>query len=363
MPFRGESGSVAVIFAIVLPALLIGVGGSIEASRAIAYRQRLASAAELACTQAQAYINARKRQDVTSSDKTKLYPASDVQPIADRVKTAKALGTSAALSAVNNTDVNVHVSASGTMKIIFSSVLNNASVDLAASRDCSVISTTAALSSSGTPQLLFTESFERPTHSVNYNDWSVLGGVNNGKTWNGWTTINAGIEINGQRELASNVIRFGDFFAELDSDCGTSANTNNRSCRSNSTMSRYMDLIPGNYQIRYWYIARERDANQPGKVICGAKDSDVSWYQVNGQTNRIEVYVERSGNYTFSSSSMVDVCVQADAWTERVISFVVPSNSDSSATQYRISWRAAGKEDTYGGLIDYIRICRNTCPN
>jgi hypothetical protein len=249
------------------------------------------------------------------------------------------------------------------MNIVFSSVLKMQNLNFAVARDCSVVSAATALTASSTPQLLFTESFEKPSHNVAFSNWSVLGGVNNGNSWNGWTTQNAGIEINGQRELASNVIRFGDFFAELDSDCNTSANTGNRNCRSNSTMSRILDLSPGNYQVRYWYIARQRDPNQPGRVICGAKDSDVSWYQVDGQTNRIELYVEKSGNYTFAASSMVDVCVQADAWTERVVNFVVPVNLSASTTEYRISWRAAGREDTYGGLIDYLRICRNSCPS
>ncbi|SFU96962.1 Putative Flp pilus-assembly TadE/G-like [Methylobacterium sp. 174MFSha1.1] len=363
MSLNDESGSVAIIIAIALPALLIGVGGSIEASRAFAYRQRLTSAAELACLQAKAYIDARKPQDVRSTDATKLYPASDIQPIADRVKVAKGLNASDVLTATNTTDINVHVSATGRMPIVFSSILKMQGVDFAVARDCPVVSAATALTSSSAPQLLFTESFERPSHSVQYNSWSVLGGVKNGNSWNGWTTQNAGIEINGQRELASNVVRFGDFFAELDSDCNTSANAGNKSCHSNSTMSRIMDLSPGNYQVRYWYIARQRDPNQPGRVICGAKDSDVSWYQVDGQTNRIEVYVEKSGNYTFAASSMVDVCVQADAWTERVINFVVPVDPGASTTEYRISWRAAGREDTYGGLIDYLRICRNSCPS
>ncbi|MGX7704223.1 TadE/TadG family type IV pilus assembly protein [Methylobacterium sp. Gmos1] len=363
MAWNDESGSVAIIIALALPALLIGVGGSIEASRAIAYRQRLTSAAELACTQARAYVNARKPKDVRSSDTTKLYPATDIQPIADRVKAAKGLRASDVLTATNDTDVNVHVTATGRMAIVFSSVLRMQNVDFAVARDCAVVSAPTALTTSTTPQVLFTESFEKPSHNVAYNSWSVLGGINNANSWNGWTTQNAGIEINGQRELASNVIRFGDFFAELDSDCGTSANTNNRNCHSNSTMSRIMDLAPGKYQVRYWYIARQRDPNQPGRVICGARSSDVAWYTVDGQTNRIELYIEKSGNYTFAASSMVDVCVQADAWTERVVDFVVPVDPRASTTEYRISWRAAGREDTYGGLIDYLRICRNSCPS
>ncbi len=355
--FRNDrNGGIAVILALALPVILIGVGGSLETSRAVTTRQRLASGVELTCAQAQAYVNARKSQDVKTGDTAKVYPDTDMQPIADRNKTAKSL-TTATLTVKNTSDTNVHVDGTVSMPLIFSKLLGKQAISLSQARDCAVISTPAAQASNGTaPQLLISESFERPSHSVAYNNWSVLGGKNNADSWNGWSTQGAGIEINGQRELASNSIRFGDFFAELDSDCGTSANSGNGACRSNSTMSRYLDLNPGSYQIRYWYIARKRDPNQPGKVICGSKDSDVSWYQVDGQTNRIEVYVERKGSYTFASSNMVDVCVQADSWTERVINFTVLTPSE-----YRISWRAAGREDTFGGLIDYIRICRNVC--
>lgn len=356
MFIEDRRGSIAAILGIAAPVILVGVGGSIEASRAITYRQRLASAVELTCAQAQAYVNAHKPQDVKAGDVKKTYPT-EVQDIAKRNKAAKGL-TGATLTATNPTDTNVHVDGSGSMTLVLGKILGKETMSFSEVRDCPVIATATALTTgANAPQLLISESFERPDHNVTFNDWSVLGGKNNSNTWHGWTTQAAGIEINGLREIAGNTIRFGDFFAELDSDCNTSANLNNRSCRSNSTMSRILNLVPGSYQIRYWYMARKRDAAQAGKVICGSKDSDVSWYQVEGQTNRIEVYVEKSDNYNYYASSMVDVCVQADAWTERVINFTVTTTSD-----YRISWRAAGREDTYGGLIDYLRICRNACP-
>ncbi|WP_336488853.1 TadE/TadG family type IV pilus assembly protein [Methylobacterium nigriterrae] len=355
---RDERGGIAVILAIALPVILVGIGGSIETSRAIAYRQRLSSAVELACTQAQAYVNAHKPQDVKAGDLLKTYPT-EVRDIGNRNLAAKDLSASATITATNPNDINVHVDGTGRLTLAFGRILNKSDMAFTDSRDCAVKSTVVALTeSTSAPQLLISESFERPSHSVNYNSWDVLGGPKNGNSWNGWTTQNAGIEINGLRELASNSIRFGDFFAELDSDCNTAANRGVTGCHSNSAMSRYLDLTPGTYQIRYWYIARQRDTARPGQVICGSKDSDVSWYTKDGQTNRIELFVEKKGSYTFDYANMVDVCVQADAWTERVINFTVKNSSE-----YRITWRAAGREDTYGGLIDYLRICRNSCPN
>ncbi|WP_132255002.1 pilus assembly protein TadG-related protein [Methylobacterium segetis] len=344
-------GSIAVILALALPVLLVGAGGSIEAARAVSYRHRLASAVELTCTQGQAFLTMRRTADFEAGALTRDYQR-EVDDIAARNFAAKDLGDVKPVTRPSYT--NLHVEARASLPLVFGRVLKADSVTVAASRDCPV----ELVASSSKPAVLVSESFERPSHGVNYNDWSVLGTVWNGRAWNGWTTQGGGIEINGQRELASNAIRFGDFFAELDSDCeywwvarGSS------DCHSNSTMSRTMNLPQGDYQIRYWYIARLRDPARPGQVICGTKGSDVDWYQVDGQTNRIELFVEKSGRYTFEAGNMVDVCVQADTWTERVINFTV-----RDASEYRISWRAAGREDTYGGLIDYLRICRNACP-
>ena len=54
---------------------------------------------------------------------------------------------------------------------------------------------------------------------------------------------------------------------------------------------------------------------------------------------------------------MLDVCVYADDWTQRVINFQV-----AQAGEYKITWRAAGRQDTLGGLVDYLLICRDACP-
>ncbi|MEA1834044.1 TadE/TadG family type IV pilus assembly protein [Methylobacterium durans] len=344
-------GSIAVILAIALPVLLVGAGGSIEASRAVSYRHRLASAVELTCTQGQAFLTMRRAADFEAGTLTRDYQR-EIDEIAARNFAAKDLGGVKAVT--RPTYTNLHVEARATLPLILGRILRTDNITVAASRDCPV----ELAASSGKPEVLISESFERPSHGVNYNTWGVLGTVWNGRAWNGWTTQAGGIEINGQRELASNSIRFGDFFAELDSDCEYWwVARGSPDCHSNSTMSRILNLTQGDYQVRYWYIARLRDPARPGQIICGAKGSDVNWYQVDGQTNRIEVYVEKSGQYTLQPANIVDVCVQADSWTERVVNFTV-----KDASEYRISWRAAGREDTYGGLIDYLRICRNACP-
>ncbi|MGY2051010.1 hypothetical protein [Methylobacterium sp. JK268] len=345
------------MFALVLPALLVGIGGALEAARGVTFRQRLWSAVELACSQSATYVNAQKPQDVTAASTSTTYPAA-IADIVDRNFTAKGI-TTAPAATVTTTDTTIHIEATRDQALVLGALLNRGSLSFTAARDCATMSTTAAKAAAASaPIVLTTESFEAG-HNVasTSGGWTVTGGVNNGNAWNGWTTQGAGIEIDSQRAIAVSSVLFGSYFAELDSDCNTAANSGTTGCQSNSTMSRILSLTPGSYQIRYWYVSRLQDPAVGGQVICGAKDSDVSYYTTNGQTNRIEVYVEQAGNYTYNLNNIADVCVQSNHWVERVVNFTVAVPSD-----YRISWRAAGRQDTYGGLIDNLRICRNYCP-
>lgn len=246
------------------------------------------------------------------------------------------------------------------MSLIFGRILRTETMTFSSAKDCQTVTTRQARDGSETaPVVVFRESFEAG-HTIPADTgtgWDVVGGANNRSAWNGWTTQGAGIEIDSQRGIAISKVLFGSYFAELDSDCRTAANTGTRKCKTNSTMSRVIKLTPGTYQIRYWYVARQQDASVGNRVICGARDRDVSFYTREGQTNRIEVFFEKRGNYTFNDNNMVDVCVMSNEWTERVVTLTVRAEDE-----YRFSWRAAGREDTYGGLIDNIRICRNYCP-
>lgn len=220
---------------------------------------------------------------------------------------------------------------------VFGSLLGAKTVPVGVTRKCSLAR--PAGGSGGPGSLLFMESFETD-HNFRMNYWGVV------QNWRGWDTLGRGIEINGQPSLSAGTIRFGNFFAELDS-------------YDNSTMSRTLQLQKGDYEIRYWYISRVRnpDPAWAGVVACGAGAVLEPYRAWKEETNRIDVYVEKSGNYTFAARDIVDSCVYTDQWVERVVKFTVTDPSE-----YRISWRASGKQDTVGGLIDYIRVCNRTCP-
>lgn len=328
---RGVS---SVLLAVSLPVIVFAVGGGIDMTRAISLRQKVASSIELACKQGalEADYKASKSSNPTKED----YKAI-VDALTKARLTADDLASVTASSVVDAKKVSITASTSSAN--VFAKVLNFDTVAISLTRECA----RGEAPTAGT--VLFSESFE-VNHNVASNSWTVL------KNWNGWTTKDAGIEINGIPQLSGNEIRFGNFFAELDSHCYVS------NCNTNSTMSRELQLAPGNYELRYWYISRVRNpaANYVGKVICG-KEADVSWATWEGQTNRIEVFFEKEGSYKYAANDIVDICVHTDQWTERKIPIKVTTNA-----KYRISWRAAGRQDTYGGLIDYLRFCSNTCP-
>lgn len=330
------------MFALSLPVLLLAVGGGIDYTRATTLHQQTASALELACKSfALKYTFAAQSNRYLSYDD--LAAAVNKQLADDKVA-----GVSSAGSFIDFTKsyLKIVVKAGGNSPNMFAGVLGYDTIPIYFRRECPAI---VGASATGSGSVMFVESFETG-HGVWSNDWGVL------QNWNNWTTRDAGIEINGMPQLAGNVIRFGNFFAELDSHCYVA------NCNSNSTMSREFDLTPGDYEIRYWYTSRIRNSlpNYANKTICG-KETDVSWATWEDQTNRIEVYFEKPGTYSatssFKAASMVDVCVYADQWVERKIALSV-----STSGKYRISWRAAGKQDTVGGLIDYLRFCSRTCP-
>ncbi|MCJ2044488.1 pilus assembly protein [Methylobacterium sp. J-078] len=359
---NNQSGSIATIFAIALPVLLTAVSGAIEMTRATAYKQRLASATELACNQAAVYVRTQRKTDLTKD-----YTGDVARVIAANLREKGITNATSQPPTLSLT--NVRVENSGTFNSILSTFLPRSTISFNVVQDCSLI---PIANGTGTEEskLLFSESFE-VNHSVQPNSWDVL------KNWNGWTTTNAGVEINGQRALAGNTMKNGDFFAELDSDCGTWVNSGVRNCQSNSAMTRTVDLNAGVNEIRYWYVARQGYINVQGygtQPICSdltkakgsarddfadraTRESTVRQAVADGQTFRIEVYVDGASDTLFTSSNLVDACIWANPWIERKISFTVLRKGS-----YRISWRAGGRQDTYGGLIDYLRICEGTCP-
>lgn len=402
-----KSGSVALLFALMLPVLVAAIGGGIEATRAIEYKQRLTSVVDLACHQAQVYV-----ESVDTATMPSGYDAI-IQSYAITNRAERLLSTSAQIMAVPTVSKavltkppgsarpgNIHVVATGSIDLIFNLILNKEAYSFALTRDCTV----APVASSGPPTLVVSESFEAYSRSLN-GGWGVFGTLDQPNCQSSicqnrsWGTTNAGVEVDQLSAITTgDGVQYGQNFAELDSDCSNRVGSTNTkqttACNqigrtTNSSITMTMVLPKGFYEVRYVYNARKNvNAYQypNDNVICSnpnsidgqARDTDVlkngagaSTISLDGQTRRIELWVEPktsgyksdsqaltiSTNPSYMKFYMADVCVWSKLWTERSYKFTVTTQQE-----YRISWRAAGLDDSFGGLIDYLRICQNSCP-
>jgi hypothetical protein len=402
-----RTGLTTVLFGILLPVLMVGIGGSIEIKRAIDYRQRLISAADLTCRQAEIYVESQSGLSMPSG-----YVAT-VQSYADKNSSERHLSATAQITAtptVSSTVLtvppltvrpgNIHVVANGSVGLFFKKFLNKDSVNFSVVRDCTV----QASSSSGPPTMLMSESFEGYASQL-VGGWAVFGTMSQancpssmcqGKSWG---TTNAGVEVDQLSAITTgDGVQYGQSFAELDSDCsnqvGTQTSAQSTACRqsnktTNSSINMKFNLQVGTYEVRYVYTARKNVGayQYPNDtVICSnPKDTDgltrdndvaknaagVSTVSLDGQTRRIELWVEpKTSGYKSDDQSvtaatspqyvkqyLADVCVWSKTWIERSYKFDVTKQQE-----YRISWRAAGLDDSFGGLIDYLRFCQNACP-
>ncbi|KRE24030.1 hypothetical protein ASE66_01835 [Bosea sp. Root483D1] len=352
---RGVS---ALMFGMSLPVIALSVAGGIDFSQAAARRQRIASEVEIGCREAALKINSQSQK--TGADPKKDYTSVANTEIKSRVTGVSQSGVSGVTVTSTLANNVITAVATATSTNSFGGIVGYDTIALRVERRCDYVLGTPGGGGGSPGTVLFMESFETG-HNVASNSWTVL------NNWNGWTTQSGkgGIEINGIPELAANTIRFGNFFAELDSHCYVT------NCKTNSNMWReFTNLEVGNYELSYWYISRVRNPDYAGQTLCAYKtDATSVWTKLaaakwEAQTNRIEVFFQKkSSSYTTPSKDVdkgtdqVDVCVHTDRWTERKIPLKVTSKGT-----YRIFFQAAGREDTYGGLIDYIRFCSSACP-
>lgn len=354
---KDARGVSALMFGLAAPAIALAVGGGIDLSQAAARRQRIATEVEIGCRAASLEINYQSRQ--TGADPKKDYTSVANTKIRDAVNSLSQPGVSGVAVTSRLANNVITATATATSANAFGGILGYETISLRVERNCNYVVGTPGTPGTGTGRVLFVESFET-NHNVASNSWTVL------NNWNGWTTQSGkgGIEINGIPELAANTIRFGNFFAELDSHCYVS------NCKTNSNMWREFTLDPGDYELNYWYISRVRNTAYANQTLCAfSTDAKAVWDKLKAatwesQTNRIEVFFQRkSSSYATPSKDVdkatdqVDVCVHTDKWTERKIPLKVTTKGT-----YRIFFQAAGREDTYGGLLDYIRFCSGSCP-
>jgi len=339
------------------------------------------STAALAASSARAYIN-NQTNNVESESDQYAVAASLQQSIVDATATFTAQTTKSTNYTLNTPTISVTrnfntltatVNYSGTTNTTLSQIIGQKTMTFHGT----VVQTAQlaeASNPSGSPYIL-QESFESLPSAMqkvtwgtylNYNGWVTLGG-----NWSNGT--NPGLEI-GTIHATYNIpsVPDGSNVAELDSN-------------GNSSMSKHVYLTVGNYELRYWYFNRVTNSNYTPAWICGSNYSEVTWATAPDDwfnhvlTNQVSVYFDydSSGNaqntappatywdstlnrnrFDPSKNNLLDSCVESgNKWIERSVTMTVYQSG-----YYWLTFQAEGASDTYGGIIDNIRLCSNTCP-
>lgn len=197
------------------------------------------------------------------------------------------------------------------------------------------------------------ETFETVPSPMQNGTWGVY------QNYNGWTTTGSGVEIDQDCTTACNTPE-GRNSAELDSN-------------GNSAMSKLVTLAAGKYELRYWCYSRVDNPYYDPAWVCGSTDADVDWSNdtSNGWgalTNKIGVYLDPSSGSTpnlswsnaqsgYVGSNLIESCAwSGQKWIERSVSINVVAPG-----AYWLTFTALGANDTFGGLLDNIRLCQGSC--
>jgi Putative Flp pilus-assembly TadE/G-like len=147
-----------------------------------------------------------------------------------------------------------------------------------------------------------------------------------------------------------------------------------------SAITAKVYLSTGNYELRYDYQSRVDYPDYDPDYICGSTASDVSWANDTNsvgsptpnalRNNQIGVYLDpvvgaappmhwtTDGTVELAGSDLIDVCVYGqNYWRERSVRLYVSTPGD-----YWLTFSADGQNNSYGGELDNIRLCTDTCP-
>ena len=195
-----------------------------------------------------------------------------------------------------------------------------------------------------------------------------------GQTGTQWSIMGYCLEVNSVGENLPTVAD-GTHSAELDCDNGSHS-------AGNSSISNLSYYAAGTYELRYSYSGRVNYPNYNPMYICGTTAADVAWANdtttsaTSGTTapgnelrnNQINVYFDPNTNgaapthttmdatQTLAGSDLIDMCVYSANWIQRSVKITI-----STAGYYWLSFAADGANDSYGGELDNIMVCRTAC--
>ncbi len=403
---RGRRGAIAVTFALSIVAIMMAVGSGIDLARAYIARQQLSGVATLACQYANrptivalAFGSGGSAAYILNVN-TFITAAVAGQHASWSQTTATPFTfTAGAFPATSSGAGNVALTASVPTSIM--NMIGISSVPVSTSLLCFNALT-------GVPQpvadaattLLVNESFENSMNqhtafylpngtSSGYETGTAIPKVNAvpttagyvGPYGNEWLIMGYCLEIDTAGQTV-NTAATGTHSAELDCDNGSHT-------AGNSSISTKFYLHTGPYELRWDYAGRIPNTYYQTSYVCGTTAGDTSWandtsYTANSttygaRTNQINVYLDQNttgsppvhttldGTQQLAGSNLIDECVYSypppagsttypNGWIERSVPITV-----TTAGFYWLSLAADGASDSFGGQIDNVRLCPNTC--
>jgi len=382
------------LFAFMSIVIIVGAGASIDLTRAYMARQKLAEAATLACQ----YASRPSIIDTSASSYSGTGGGTAYISAVDAFITSTLASqhiqytqtTATPFSYTQNGAANVSLTAS--VPTSFMKIINITQMPISATSHCydNINSLPQRVANSNSPNIL-TEGFENmPCGSSQHLCWTEPNGTSIVYTNNGSIPLNntftSTIAYTGtsgtqwyvmgyclETDLVGNILSTvpqGTHSAELDCD-------NGKGTAGNSSISTKAYLAAGNYELRYNYAARVDYGDYDPVYICGSAASDVSWANDTNsaswlpnayRTNQINVYFDQNTNgvppthttlvssQTLAGSNLIDECVYSSGWIQRSVRIKV-----TTAGYYWLSFAADGANDSYGGQLDNIMLCIETC--
>jgi hypothetical protein len=377
---KSEGGQIAVMFALSATTLVTAIGAGLDLSRAFVSRQELSHAATLTCQYStrppvvaivynggngqanyQATVNAYAQSFLASQkfqfNQTNATPFTYTPGGSSSVKLAASVPT------------------------IFMSIIGVTSLPVSATLNCN--NGQVQPTETQTP-LVFNESFESaactgtcwgafaPSGAINTYSATATNtfpsntgyvGISNTQ----WTVMGYCLEVDSVGLIVSSVPD-GTHSAELDCDNGSGS-------KGNSSISNKSYYAAGTYELRYNYAGRVGYPNYSPTYICGASATDVAWANDTNsskgtalRTNQINVYFDADNNGSpglhttidgtqhLAGVNLIDVCVYSSNWVQRSVKITV-----TTPGYYWTSFAADGANDSFGGQIDNIMVCRTSC--
>lgn len=171
--------------------------------------------------------------------------------------------------------------------------------------------------------VIFSDSFENPTNTMNWQVyWPTYG------QWSSQTGTGVEIQTSGVVIDAFD----GDQYVELDSD--DQRGGGDASLGKNSSMTRELDLLAGRYQLEWYYQPRTSRSND----------------------NVIRVYLDGASDALFTHQLGFENGIRGSGtdWERIVYDFSV----DGLDNRYALTFRADGTANEYGGFIDMVTLRR-----